>query len=365
MTLKDHIADIQEGIRSNRFLNEASVSQGIVLRILRSLGWPDYDTRVVTPEYSVGGRRVDFALCHPPNKPLVFIEVKQIGQSEGADRQLFEYAFHTGIPMAIMTDGREWHFYLPGEQGRYEERRFYKLDLLERTISESAQRLTRYLLYDAVRSGEALESARKDYRNASKKRQAQDTIPIAWNKLLEEKDELLIELLADKVESLCGYKPSLDQISLFLDKYAKNINQPQTITTSVKKSQKHIPKKTKATPNKTSLYGFSFEEKFFECRNARDVLTQVIEFISKHDNSFINNFIALPKHGQKRRYIAKTREELYPNRPDLSSKYSHRLSSGLWLGTNYSRKDIDKIIRLACEVANVDFGNHLQIFLGD
>ncbi|WP_457654363.1 hypothetical protein [Rhodocaloribacter sp.] len=365
MTLKDHIADIQEGIRSNRFLNEASVSQGIVLRILRSLGWPDYDTRIVTPEYSVGGRRVDFALCHPPNKPLVFIEVKQIGQSEGADRQLFEYAFHTGIPMAIMTDGREWHFYLPGEQGRYEERRFYKLDLLERVISESAQRLIRYLLYDAIRSGEALESARKDYRNASRKRQAQDTIPIAWNKLLEEKDELLIELLADKVESLCGYKPSLDQISFFLDKYAKSINQSQITTTTVKKSKKHIRPKTKAISSKFPLYGFSFNGNFYECRNARDVLTQVIETLSKIDKSFLNKFIALPKHGQKRRYIAKTREELYPDRPDLCIKHSHRLSSGLWLGTNYSRKDIDKIIRLACKVAKVDFGNQLQISLGD
>jgi predicted type IV restriction endonuclease len=49
--------------------------------------------------------------------------VKQVGQSDRAERQLFEYAFHDGVPMAILTDGREWNFFLPGEQGDYGERR--------------------------------------------------------------------------------------------------------------------------------------------------------------------------------------------------------------------------------------------------
>ncbi len=60
--------------------NEAAVSQGIVLRLLQAIGWPAYDTQVVWPEYSLSGRRVDFALCHPPAKPIAFVEVKQVGQ---------------------------------------------------------------------------------------------------------------------------------------------------------------------------------------------------------------------------------------------------------------------------------------------
>ena len=76
-------------------------------------------------------------------KPIAFIEVKQVGQSEGAERQLFEYAFHTGVPLAILTDGREWNFFLPAEQGDYGERRVYKLDIVERDISECISRLNR------------------------------------------------------------------------------------------------------------------------------------------------------------------------------------------------------------------------------
>jgi hypothetical protein len=215
MSLEEKIARIQEKLRTD-FRNEASVSQGVVLPVLHALGWPVFDPEVVSPEYAVESRRVDFALCYPSLKPKVFIEVKQVGQTDGADRQLFEYAFHEGVPMAVLTDGQEWHFFLPGEPGAYQERRVYKLDLLERDASESAERLKRYLAYETVRSGEALRSARSDYRNVSKKRQIQRHLPIAWKKLIEEKDDLLIELVADKVESLCGYKPDAIVVRQFL-----------------------------------------------------------------------------------------------------------------------------------------------------
>ncbi|MCZ7600864.1 MAG: type I restriction endonuclease [Gammaproteobacteria bacterium] len=116
MSLEEDIEDIRAGIKAGRFTNEASVSQGIVLRLLHALSWPSYDTQIVCPEYSLEGRRVDYALCQPPGKPIAFVEVKQIGQSEGAERQLFEYAFHVGVPLAILTDGQEWNFFCPANK---------------------------------------------------------------------------------------------------------------------------------------------------------------------------------------------------------------------------------------------------------
>ena len=143
--MKEDLLDIRAGIKAGRYVNEATVSQGIVQRLLHTLGWPVYDTEVVAPEYSLGGRRVDYALCHPPREPVVMVEVKQVGQSKGADRQLFEYAFHKGVPMAVLTDGQEWNFFLPTEQGDYGERQLYKLDLLERDPQEAEASLKRYL----------------------------------------------------------------------------------------------------------------------------------------------------------------------------------------------------------------------------
>src|SRR5215218_9562050 len=130
--VRNDLVDIRTVIKAGRYVNEATVSQGIVQRLLNVLGWPVYDPEIVAPEYSLGARRADYALCYPPREPMILIEVKQVGQSKGADRQLFEYAFHKGVPMAILTDGQEWNFFLPTEQGDYSERQLYKLDISER-----------------------------------------------------------------------------------------------------------------------------------------------------------------------------------------------------------------------------------------
>ncbi len=220
MDVEQAIEAIRSGIRAGSFANEASVSQGIVLRLLRALGWPSYDTDAVWPEYSLGGRRVDFALCSPPRRPIAFIEVKQLGQSDGAERQLFEYAFHVGVPLAILTDGREWNFFLPAEQGDYGERRVYKLDIVDRDVKECSERLERYLLYSAVVSGAALQAARDDYRDVYKGRQMLATLPMAWQQIIADEDEFLLEIVADRVEQLCGFKPSPDMVANFLKESA-------------------------------------------------------------------------------------------------------------------------------------------------
>ena len=113
MTLKEHIEDIRESLEEGLFTSEAAVSNSIVLRLLDALNWPRYNPQVIIPEYSVGGRRVDFALCPPSSKPLVFIEVKQSETLKGGEQQLFEYAFYEGVPIAILTDGQKWRFFHP------------------------------------------------------------------------------------------------------------------------------------------------------------------------------------------------------------------------------------------------------------
>ncbi len=216
MTLKEHIDDIRDNLKKGLYTNEAAVSQGIVLRLLDVLSWPRFNTQIIIPEYSVEGRRVDFALCHPPSKPIVFIEVKQVGSIEGAERQLFEYAFHEGVPIAILTDGREWRFFHPTAQGDYRERKVHEMDLTETDSEKSAEHLNRYLNYKAMCSGEAAKAIEEDYRNVSRQRQVATRLPEAWDKLVEEADEFLLHTVAEKTESLCGYKPTNQQVLDFL-----------------------------------------------------------------------------------------------------------------------------------------------------
>ncbi|CAN5571590.1 hypothetical protein BH23BAC4_BH23BAC4_07570 [soil metagenome] len=373
MTLRDHITSARDGIRTGRYVNEASVSQGIVLPFLHALGWPVFDPDIVAPEYTLSGRRVDFALCNPRTRPCAFIEVKQIGQSAGADRQLFEYAFHIGVPMAVLTDGQEWHFYLPGAQGHYQERRVYKLDIVEREMDECERRLRRYLDYRAVCEGRALEAAQKDYQNVSRERQIKDALPTAWRKLIEEQDELLLELLSDRVESICGFRPEPDTVAAFVTESVallpvQNPSSPppttprppqprrsrvrrETTSNDASSSHSHLPTK-----------GFSFNGRTEHAPSARLVLAGVLNALQEQDDSFLERFAALPRHGRSRRYVARTREELYPRRPDLA-QYAMRLPSGWWMGTNYSVTQIRKIIGMACEVAGIRLGREIKVRL--
>lgn len=359
--LEKHIKSIQDGIKTGLFTNQALVSQGIVLRILQALSWPTFDVKVVSPEYPLNGRRVDYALCHPPGKPIILIEVKPPGQSATGERQLFEYAFHKGVPMAILTDGQEWHFFLPAEPGDYGERRVYRLDIVERDIDESIRRLERYLEYQAVCSGASLEAARDDYKDVARMRQIKATLPKALSKLIEDEEDLLLELVADQVESLCGYKPDIDIVSDFLKSTVK-------IDFGIHRLHPYTPPTPTPPMHPSGIsekFGLSLYGQWFPARNARDVLVQVFSKLSERDQTFLNRFASLPKHGTKRRYLARTPEELYPHRPDLARNHSHELPNGWWLVVHLSRKAIEKIIIMACGVAKLKYGTELIVNLGD
>ena len=240
MTLKEHIDDIHDALKRGEFVSEALVSQGIVRRLLDALGCPQFNPQIVIPEYPVPDGRVDFALCHPVLKPMVFIEVKQVGQSDGAERQLFGYAFHAGVPIAVLTDGQKWQFFYPIGQGNYEERRVYTLDLIEADDEESVSRLNRYLNYGSVCTGEAAKAIADDYRNVSNQRLIEENLPEAWNKLVEGKNENLLCLVAKKVESLCGHKPTEDQVWDFLENL-KILEKPSPPILVDKKREKKGP----------------------------------------------------------------------------------------------------------------------------
>ncbi len=363
MPIVKHLERIREGLRGGRYTNEAAVSQGILLPTLHELGWPVFDTSIVIPEFSVEGRRVDFALCHPANRPSVFVEVKKVGSSEGADRQLFEYAFHIGVPMAILTDGHEWSFYLPGEQGRYDERRVYKLDLLERDISEAENRLEKYLGYQNVCSGASLKAARSDYQNVARIRVIESNLPKAWISLLKEPDSLLLEYLAEKVEDICGYKPDLDVCSHFLENQVLNSQHIEKAVsdkgTPTNKSKSHSSVARHIRTRKVENFSFNFKGIEYSAGSARDVMRQIFQLLAQEDVGFLDRF-ASRKHGKKRRYLARDKFELYPGRPDLAEQHSVEVISGWWLGTNYSRRNIQEIINLALEVAGQQLSNQIK-----
>lgn len=228
--MKQVIQVIQNQIKEGLFTNEASVIRGIINPILQNLNWPINDVRIVRPEYTVGTQRVDIALFHN-NQPFIFVEAKKIGAADGAERQLFEYAFHSGVPILILTDGPTWHFFLTAGVGTYEQRKVNKLDLIEyEDLEQLCSKFDDYLNYPNVISGKAQKKLQKDYEDINREREIIRTLPNAWKKILDENDDLLFELIANKVEELCNYKPSKSSVFDYLsqNRAEPNINDAPT-----------------------------------------------------------------------------------------------------------------------------------------
>jgi predicted type IV restriction endonuclease len=370
MSFETVIQDIQSGLSVGRYANEAAVSQGIILRVLHALAWDIYDTSKVVPEFPLGSGRVDYALCCSPKWADIIVESKNIGRAAGSERQLFEYAFHQGIPMAVLTDGQEWSFFLPAEQGSYHERCVYKLDLFERPVGESAKILARYLAFNEVASGRSIENAKNDYRTVDRSRRIQSALPEAWRQLLNEQDEFLVDLVADRVEAICGFKPEPGCVADFIGRIAANefrqVTSSRTTREVVEVGSKAAvladDSKTQDTkPGDSEFNGFSLKGQRYTEGNAIKTLFRVLEVLSVNDSSFLDRYAALPRHGRKRRYVSRNKYELYPGRPDLCEEYSVSKFGGWWIGTNYNRSTIRNAIEIACEVASIKFGTELKL----
>ncbi len=375
MSLDTTLADITTRLRENGFPNEQAISQGIVLRALRELGWDTYDTAVVWPEYQTGGGRADFALCHPPSKPAIFIEVKHVGRAEGAVQQALQYAFHCGVPFVVLTDGRSWSFYLPAEQGDYDERRVYMLDLYERSAGEAAETFRRYLARENVASGKSLGAARTEYRNRNRRSQAKAAIPEAWRELVQKRDVRLLESLADAVASKVGFPPDADDVVAFLGGVAtQGSTAPIAVPPIPSGSKVQWPAKAKgakltpeqlaerrsaaakkaaATRARTLPHQLVIRGEKYDCPTAKDAMVTVLRTLADSDPSFLERCAQhRAARGRKRRYIARTPEELYPDREDLRD-FHQKLPGGWLVSTNLNNDIKRKIIDLAAETAGL------------
>ncbi|MDI6643558.1 MAG: hypothetical protein QME14_00745 [Methanobacteriaceae archaeon] len=202
-----------------KLFDEASTKQAIILKILSNLGWDIYNVEEVVPEYSVGKRKVDYSL-RDGNFNKVFIEVKKVDEDlEKHQNQLLDYSFHQGVKLAILSNGITWWFYLPLNEGSWEQRKFYTVEIYDQDARKIVNSFYKFLSKENVISGKAVEDAEKIHKSTIKDTLVKETLPEAWNKLLKEPDENLVELLAETTEKLCGYKPDYIDVGEFLNSY--------------------------------------------------------------------------------------------------------------------------------------------------
>ena len=357
--IRECIERIKKGFQDDMYPNEASISRQAVEPILRELKWPTDNAAVVCYEYSLQGKRADIALLHQ-GKPTVIIEVKQPGSAEGAEKQLFEYVFHAGVSLAVITTGKEWEFYLPLKAGDYQDRQVYKLDICARETEESVNRLMRYLFYPHLCSGQAIKAAEADHGDKARAKDIQDALPKAWAQVLSECDVRLMELVQDKVGDICGFTPDADVVKKFIGQQAGQgvAYQPQNQLSLVVGAAHTKPLEAKKKFKK--LAGFELHGARHEARNGADTLFAVYEELIRRDPSFPDKFMQSAPGSKKVRRMAHEQRDLYAN-PESHKGAFRQLSTGYWINTHYNRKTIEEIIQIACKVAGINFQNDIKL----
>ncbi|MGB6874027.1 MAG: restriction endonuclease subunit R [Dehalococcoidia bacterium] len=348
--MEEELLSLVEQLKSDRRLasfDEAATKQIVLLRILSLLGWDIYNIDEVMPEYSVGSQRVDYALRHS-NANKVFIEVKRVGEDlERHQEQLLNYSFKEGVSLAILTNGMSWRFYLPLHEGSWEQRKFYTVEIYDQKSEDIVSRFLDYLAKENVYSGKYIQNAEAVYKSRQREYLVRDTLPKAWDKLISEPDDLLIELIADATEKLCGYKPDNSVVEHFI---SSNIAGGQ-VPTEVRIAKEPIRKTTITKLGSyigKSVTAFIFKNTRYEVRYWIEVLSQICKLTyNLHRSSFES---VLQLRGSKRPYFTRNPNELrVPQQiedsdifmeTNLSSVQIVRISVNVILLFGYSEKDL-------------------------
>jgi len=309
--MRESFEDFLSHLRADRALlhsGEQATKQGVILPILSHLAWDRDNIREVMPEFPVGNRSVDYCL-KLDEKKAVFIEVKRINEElERHQEQLLEYAFRDGVELAVLTNGLSWWLYLPLLEGSWSQRKFFVIDLEQQELASVAQHFREFLSRMAVASGSAAERARAVHASREKARNINEIIPRAWHQLCQQPDELLLELFADKVESLCGHRPTEDVLAEFLatligrgGAITPPSQEPKTPTPSPHKRVPLEPGETIFTYKRPSSY--TLRGKRYSVSTFKEILIGLCEALHQLHRADFERVLVL--RGRKRDYFSR------------------------------------------------------------
>ena len=311
-------------------LDEAATKQAVVLRILKILGWDPFNVDEVYPEYSVGGRRVDYALRHK-GRNMVFIEVKKVNEDlEKHQEQLLNYSFQEGVKLGILTNGISWWFYLPLREGSWEQRKFYTIEIYDQESKEITKKFEEFLSKENVISGKAIENAENLYKSKQRQYLIEETLPKAWEKIITEPDERLVELLADTTEKLCGYKPDNEIVEQFLLTKV-SITRTEEPSRQISRLPSYKGK---------SIVAFTFKGTRYPVRSWKEMLIKITDLmLHAHGEQF---YKVLNLVGRKRPYFTRNPNEL--RAPERIN------NTEIYVETNLSANSIVKLSKRIIEL---------------
>ena len=199
-TIREAVEDIKIKLSPLNILDERAVETGIVERLLK---WDTTNTVSEVVHAAHGESAVDYRL-RLNGSDEVFIEVKN-GSEDLREHtaQLMGYCeTSTEVKLSVLTNGREWWFYLPSKKDAWKDPWKFCTINIEADEADRADdvqtEFLRFLSRDRVASDEAIKTATivsGRQRNAEIRKSA---ICKAWNQIVTTPDETFLGLIADQ-----------------------------------------------------------------------------------------------------------------------------------------------------------------------
>ncbi len=335
------------------YYDEIRTKQAIILPALHAIGWNIFDVEEVFPDYPVGGGNVDFSLRYD-NENKVFLMVRRPGEDLAKyEPLLIELGREGTAGIGVLTNGIEWHFYLPNRAGG-EQYKFHTLSIVQQNIEDLVKKFVGFLSRDHVRKGKAEEEGEKVFRSRKKKRLIREALTDVWNDNISGSDPDLLEMLAKKAEKISGYPPEPDIVQTFiksaLKKGTRRKTAPAKPTVKKKPGRKRGRKptvKAKSTrgPGRKPLgikretfigkkpRTFTFLGQTQKVRKWKEILTNVCNLLAEHKAGEFEKVLDLT--GRKRRYFSRNPEDL--KEPRIVS------GTDIYVETNFNAQNLINI----------------------
>jgi hypothetical protein len=197
-------------------LEEAAIKQSIVLKMLSLLGWDPFNIDEIEPDYRVGTGKIDFLLKSDKTNKIFLNVKKDLANSQKLQEQLFQLATQKDIKIAILTNGVIWNFFLPLMDGSPEEKKFHVMEINKEEADNIAQGFSDFLLRKNVISGNTLKTAESLYLNRKKAMLVNEYLPKAWQKIINEPEKWLANIISKATKDLCGYEPDPETVKEFV-----------------------------------------------------------------------------------------------------------------------------------------------------
>ena len=127
---------------------------------------------------------------------------------------------------------------------------------------------------------------------------------------------------------------------------------------SLSASKKEASASTGRPPRQGEL---RLRDRVFNHSSGKEAMAIVLGELARADSGFLERCFRHPgNRGTKRRHIARTLEELYPDRPDLRDQHA-RLPGGWFVGTNISNAQKRQVVILAATCAGLNVRTDLVV----